>query len=199
MMSIARPQVAASVLAAVLLTSVAGAEQQRFDLNGQLASAGKARPVSLRVLCEPDPHGGAMSLELWVPEANTRKDFDYDHFEGPDAAAGDRALSHVSIPRGKHASEMSAAAAGWYSGENPDTFVFGISQRSHEKGKLATLLEAMRPLDTQLIWVQRGYDDPKRELRATFALDAATIARIHTTIAECLTPHSAKPRSKASA
>jgi len=193
-----RWQILVAFVVLLAVASAAGAEQQRFDLNGQLESAGNARPVSLRVLCEPDPHGGAMSLELWVPEANTRKDFDYDHFEGPDAAAGDRALSHVSIPRGKHASEMSAAAAGWYSGEDPDTFVFGISQRSHEKGKLATLLEAVRPLDTQLIWVQRGYDDPRRELRATFALDAATIARIHTTVAECLTPHSAKPRPKAS-
>ena len=184
-------------IAVSLNNAAARAEQQRFDLNGQLESGGNARAVALRVLCEPDPHGGAMSLELWVPEANTRKDFDYDDFEGPDAAAGNRALSHVSIPRGKHASEMSATAAGWYSGEDPDTFVFGISQRSHQKGQLATLLEALRPLDTQLIWVQRGYDDPKRELRATFALDAATIARIHTTVAECLTPHGVTAKPKA--
>jgi hypothetical protein len=186
-----------SLLVAAVLAGASGAradDLQRFDLNGQLQVAGGTRPVSLRLLCAPDAHGGAISIELWVPQAFTRKDFDYEDFEGPDAPAGNRALTHLSLAGGKSATEIAHPAAGWYSGEDPDTFVFGLSQASHRQGKIAALLQAVTPERTGVTWVQRGFDDPKRDLHATFALDAETVKHIRATVDACLPPAAkAKP------
>src|SRR5262249_19685725 len=158
-------------------TSMARAEEHRLVLEGHLEGAGSPRAVNLRLLCDPDPHGGAISIELWVPQAFKLKDFDYDDFEGPDAAAGEKALPRLRLGGDSRTTEITYPAAGWYSGEeqNTDTFVFGLSQRSHQKGKIATFLEAVDAKRTQLVWVQTGFDDPKRQLRATFALDGATV------------------------
>jgi len=183
------------VLAGILVAfSSARAEQRRLVLDGQLDSAGDTRSASLRILCEPDPHGGAISVELWVPQAYTRKDFDYDDFEGPDAVAGNRALSHVSVSGADGTTEITYPAAGWYSGEDdPNTFVFGVSQRSHQKGKVATLLAAVDARDTRVLWVQKSFRGPTRELRATFALDAEKAKQIRDTVDACLAPL-AKPK-----
>jgi hypothetical protein len=185
------------VLVALFVTMPAAhAELDRLILDGQLHGPGGTRSATLRLLCDPDAHGGAISLELWVPQAFKLKDFDYDDFEGPDAAAGNRTLSGVSVTGGSNPTEIRYAAGGWYSGEDPDTFVFGLSQLSHRQGKIATLLKAIDAQHTQLVWVQTGFDDPKRELRAMFPLDAATVKRIHAAVDVCLAPGAkVKPRS----
>ena len=185
--------VALALIVAMAAAAPARGDLHRLVLDGQLDSGAGRRGVSLRLLCEPAADGGAISLELWVPQASTRKDFDYDDFEGPDAAAGDRALSRVSAIADSRTTEITYPAAGWYSGEDPDTFVFGVSQRSHREGKIATLLGGIDAKSTRLVWVQRGFDDPKRELRSTFPLDAATAARIRDTVGPCL-PHAIKPK-----
>lgn len=174
-----------AVAAAVVAATPTHAELRALVLEGQMQGARGTRSVTLHLECEPDPRGGAISLALWVPQAHPLKDFDYDDFEGPDAAARDRALSHLSLGGGKPTSH---AAAGWYAGEAPDTFVFAVSQRSHQKGPVATLLEGLDDAPAQLVWVQNGFDDPKRELRASFALDAALTGRLRDTADACLTP-----------
>ena len=173
---------------ALAAATMAQAQEHRFELQGHLADAGTGRSVSLRVLCEPDGHGGAMSLELWVPLAGEPKDFDYDDFEGPDAPAGDRPLSRVTFSGPNGAREIAGPAAGWYSGEQPDTFVFGVSQRSHQTGKLASLLGAVDPRHTQLAWVQTSLTDHTHQLRAVFALDRDIVKQIRDTVASCLAP-----------
>ena len=183
-----RTLVLVALAATFALAPAVRAELHQLVLEGQLSSAGGARGVSLHVLCNPDTDGGAISVELWVPQAFKLKDFDYDDFEGPDAAAGDRALSRVSVAGEGGKTEITSAAAGWYSGEDPDTFVFGLSQLSHQQGKIATLLRAVDPKRTQLVWVQAGFNDPKRELRATFTLDPSTVTRLHDTVGVCLAP-----------
>ena len=185
-------------LAAVFAwTPALHADLNRLVLEGRLSGAGNPRDVRLCFLCNPDPDGGALSVELWVPQAYTLKDFDYDDFEGPDAAAGSRALSRVNVSGAGGTTEITHAAAGWYSGEEPDTFVFGLSELSHRQGKIATFLKAIDTKHTQLVWVQTGFDDPQRELRATFALDAATVKHIHDAVDECLAPAAkSKPAAK---
>ncbi len=173
----------------------AHANLNRLVLEGQLASATGTRSATLHILCNPDPDGGAISIELWVPQAFKLKDFAYGDFEGPDAAAGDHELSRVSVVGGTDKTEITHAAAGWYSGEDPDTFVFGLSQLSHQQSQIATLLKAINATRTQLVWVQKGFDDPKREIRATFTLDAATVKRIHETVDVCLAPAARSKRA----
>src|SRR5512135_1769676 len=123
-----RKLIAIALAAACALAAAAYAELDRLVLEGQVSAAGGTRSASLHVLCNPDADGGAISVELWVPQAFKLKDFDYDDFEGPDAVAGDHALSHVSVTGEGGKTEITYAAAGWYSGEDPDTFVFGLSQ-----------------------------------------------------------------------
>jgi hypothetical protein len=183
------PLIGVALALALPAAPPARADLHRLVLDGQIDSAGSTRKVTLRILCDPAADGGAISVELWVPEAAARKDFDYDDFEGPDAAAGDRGLSRVGVSGGTRTTEITHAAAGWYSGEgDPDTFVFGLSQRSHRPGKVATLLAGIDAKHTQLLWIQRAFDDSKRELRARFPLDATTVGRIHDTVGSCLAP-----------
>lgn len=184
-----------ALVAACLLAASAHADPREVVLQGELGTAGGARPASLHVRCEPAANG-VLSFELWVPHASTTNDFDYDDFEGPDAAARDRALSHLTLKGGGDPEETRHAAAGWYAGEEPETFVFGVSDRSHTPGKLTTLARALRPDHTQLTWVQQRLDDASRALEATFALDASTVARLRTTIDPCLTPPAKTPAKK---
>ncbi len=180
-----------AIAAAVVASAPTRAELRTLVLDGQVQGPRGTRSVTLRVLCEPEPQGGAVSLELWVPQAAALKDFDYDDFEGPDAPARDRALSHVSFSGGK---AISHPAAGWYSGDDPDTFVFALSQRSHQQGPVAALLTGLDGTPAQLVWVQHGFDDPKRALRASFALDAALVGRMRDAAGPCLTPSGSAKR-----
>jgi len=184
-------------LAAFLsFAAAAQADLNSLVVAGKVEGQGGTRPATLRLLCNSDPDDGALSIELWVSQAFKLKDFDYDDFEGPDAAAADRALSHVSLVANKGQTEISQAAAGWYSGDDPDTFVFGLSEPSHHAGKVGTLVKAIEAKHKQIVWVQSAFDKSKRELRASFALDAATVKRIHDSLDECLTPSHPKPKSK---
>jgi len=177
-------------VAILLGAAVAAAhgDQRHFALDGTVKSGAGTRAATLRVLCEPSSDGGAISLELWVPEAFKRKDFDYDDFEGPDAVAGGRALSRCTASGPGSHLEIVAAAAGWYSGEDPDTFVFGVSQPSHQKGQVASLLQGIASTTAQLVWVQSAFAAHTDALRATFALDAAGAQQLRATVAPCLAP-----------
>ena len=89
-----RPIIATATLA---MMACAHAELHQFVQDGTLKIGTAAeRSAMLHVNCSPDPDGGALAIELVATEANTRKDFDYDNFEGPDAPAGGKALSHVA-------------------------------------------------------------------------------------------------------
>jgi hypothetical protein len=174
-------------LLAFALASSACAASHEFTQSGKLkVDANAERSATLHAACSPEPSGGALSIELVVPEANTRKDFDYDDFEGPDAAAGNKALSTLTWNTAAGATTIAHAAAGWYASEPPQSFMFGISQPSHHRAEPARLLNAIRTDAGQLTWTQTGFDDAKRQLVARFELDAAAAERLHIALAECL-------------
>jgi hypothetical protein len=167
----------------------ANAELHRFDTAGTVRiGAAAARPATLNTLCSPDPKGGALSIELVVPEANTRKDFDYDDFEGPDAVAGDKVPAHLAWASASAKTEITHPVGGWYAPEPPESFIFGISQLSHRREAAARLLGAVGEAAGTLTWSQGGYTQRERALSATFELDAATAKRLHAAVASCLPP-----------
>jgi hypothetical protein len=180
--------------AAILLATSAGAHAELFKFN-QAGSVqidgGAARNASLAIACSPDSNGGALSIELVVSEANTRKDFDYDDFEGPDAPAQENALSHLAWT-GAYSAEMTQAASGWYAPEPPESFMFGINQMSHQRKPPAKLLDAVASGPGKLVWTQTGFDKATRRLVATFEFDAATAATLHTAVVRCLPINSPK-------
>src|SRR5262249_51814652 len=129
---------------------------------------------------------------LVVPEANTRKDFDYDDFEGPDAAAGSKALSRLSWTSAAGATAISASAGGWYVPDPPDAYTFAVSQLSHRREAAAQLLQAVTGAAGELEWTQTAFDASKRKLVATFTLDATAAQRLHDAAVRCLPINSPK-------
>jgi len=172
---------------ALLLAAPVAAGTREFTHTGTLkVDANTERSATLHLACSPNPDGGALSIELVVPEANSRKDFDYDDFEGPDAPAGDKALSTLAWDSSSGSTSITHPAAGWYAPQPPGSFMFGVSQRSHQRKEPARLLNAIRDEAGQLTWTQTGFDDAKRRLEARFAVDAAAAERLHIAVAECL-------------
>ena len=179
-----RPIIATATLA---MMACAHAELHQFVQDGILKIGTAAeRSAMLHVNCSPDLDGGALAIELVATEANTRKDFDYDNFEGPDAPAGGKALSHVAWTTATGTTQIAHAAAGWYAPEPAQAFMFGISQPSHHREEPARLLNAIRDEPGTLVWTQTGFDDGKRQLVAHFELDAAAVKRLHDAAAVCL-------------
>jgi hypothetical protein len=178
--------------AALAACSAAHAELFKFNQAGTVRiDGGAARDATLAITCSPDAKGGALSIELVVPEANTRKDFDYDDFEGPDAPALEKALSHL-VWSGAYSAELTHAASGWYAPEPPESFMFGITQMSHQRKPPAKLLDAVASGPGKLVWTQTGYDKATRQLVATFDFDAATATALHTAVVRCLPINSPK-------
>lgn len=177
------------VLGAFMLAAAAGAyaESHDFSQAGSVKTdAGAERSATLHLACSPDRDGGALGIELVVPEANTRKDFDYDDFEGPDAAAGGKALSHLTWTGASGMTEIHYPAAGWYAPEPPESFVFGVSQMSHRREPPAKLLAAIGADAGKLVWTQTGFDKATRKLVATFEFDPAAAAKARDAVASCL-------------
>jgi hypothetical protein len=175
------------VVIAALAVIPANAAQREFSQAGKMRiDTGAERSATLHLMCTPDTDGGAVSIELIVPEAYPRKDFDYDDFEGPDAAAGDKALSTLTWTTAAGKTTITHAAAGWYAPEPPDSFMFGVSQLSHRREEPARLLNAIGAEGGQFTWQQAAFDKSKRQLVAHFDLDAAAAQRLHTAVAECL-------------
>src|SRR5512141_1091855 len=135
---IVRSIVATATLA---MMACAHAELHQFVHDGTMKiDAGAERSAMLHVNCSPDPAGGALAIELVATEANTRKDFDFDNFEGPDAPAGGKTLSHIAWTTTAGTTQIAHAAAGWYAPEPAQSFMFGISQLSHHREEPARLL-----------------------------------------------------------
>jgi hypothetical protein len=175
-----------SILAASALT-LASAGFQQFAQSGTMKiGTDQERRAFLHVDCSPDRDGGALSIELVAAAANTRKDFDYEDFEGPDAPAGAKALSHIAWTTAAGTTEITHAAAGWYAPEPPESFMFGVSQISHHREEPARLIAAIGAEPGRLVWTQTGFDDAKRQLVASFELDAAAVKRLHNAASSCL-------------
>ena len=174
------------ILSLVLLSTSALADPHTFDHAGRLKVADATeRDATLHISCTPEAGGGAISIELVIPEANTRKDFDYDDFEGPDAAAASKALSQITWTSSAGATPITHVASGWYSPDPPQSFRFGVSQLSHHREPPAQLLGAIRQAGA-LVWTQSAADASGARLVATFALDAAAAQRLHDAVATCL-------------
>ena len=146
--------------------------------------ASAERASTLHIACSSDRDGGALYFEITVPEANTKKDFGYDDFEGPDAKPG--ALSRVEWIGAGRSTKITSTAAGSYTVEPAEGFRFEIAERSRRKSAPATLLAGADGTAAKLVWTQSSYDKSKRTLVATFAFDADESAHVRDTVKACL-------------
>jgi hypothetical protein len=181
------PILAVAAALAMIACTRGHAELHQFVQDGTLKiDQGTPRPAMLHVNCSPDSNGGALSIDLVVTEANARKDFDYDDFEGPDAPAKSKALSHIVWTTATGTTQIAQPASGWYAPTPAQSFMFSVSQLSHHREEPARLLNVIRDEPGTLVWTQTGFDNAKRQLVATFELDAAAVKRLHDAAAVCL-------------
>lgn len=185
-----------ALAAACCVTAVAHAEPQRLTLTGTVQTTGEPREATLRIVCDPGPDG-VLGLELWVPKAFELKDFDYDDFEGPDAAARTRLLSSLVLQSTAGSTRNAFAVTGWYAGDDPNTFVFGVSGAPYSYSGVAAIFRDVASDRDELVWSQRSFRKPERTLRAAFPLDVATGTRLRATVGPCLaTARKASPPKK---
>ena len=185
-----------TLVRAVILAASTAAHAESYDFThpGTVRiDGGAGRATTLQVGCSPQSDGGVLSLEFMVTEANTRKDFDYDDFEGPDAVAADKPLAHlVWTPASGASTEITRGNGGWYIPEPAEAFMFSINQLSHHREPPAKLMAAVGPDAGRLTWTITGFDKPTRKLVATFDLDAAAAKKVHDTVVTCLPINSPK-------
>ncbi|HEX6834856.1 MAG TPA: hypothetical protein VF132_15060 [Rudaea sp.] len=181
------------LLAAIATNACAAGDLREIRLDGRLHGAAATTGAQLHVFCSPTADG-ALGVELIVPDAQARKDFDYDDFEGPDAPAAMKALSRISVSGESGKTEITHAAAGWYGVAPASSFVFGANQKAMLRGKLADLFGTLDGQRGHLVWVQTAFDDSRRELRAAFDFDDATARKLRGVVTACLAA-TEKPRS----
>lgn len=181
----------AALFAGVAATNANGEEKaadgeavlRRYAIDG---IAGDGTPVRAELLCHPDRRGGAISLHLLVAKALSRGDLDYEAFEGPDAPARDADLTRLELRSEGADASLERTAAGWFGGDEPGTFVLGVSELSGKPSPLASLLGRIGTSPAQLTWTQTGFADRHRRLVARFELDAARAKSLRDAVAPCL-------------
>jgi hypothetical protein len=172
------------LLGFILAASAAHADGDVTEAGSLRIDNGAERPSTVHIGCSSDAKGGALFVEITVPDANTKKDFGYDDFEGPDSPAGK--LSRIEWIGATKTASVTTAAAGSYIPDPPEAFRFEIAERSRRKSAPATLLAGADGTAAKLVWTQSSYDKSKRTLVATFALDADDSAHVHDAVEACL-------------
>jgi hypothetical protein len=135
------------------------------------------QPVSLHVAClaGSDP----FQIELIVPGAAERNDFDYADFEEPGARAAGVALSNVTWTTASSSVSLNAAVAGSY--DPQAAFAFRL-----KADEWTSVLSALDTEPGTLVWTQSAFDDLNQRFVATFNLDAGATAALRNSIDLCL-------------
>ena len=165
------------------MSSAAVADGDFMKSGAMKVDNGPERAATLHIGCSSDANG-ALLVELVIPDANTRKDFDYDDFEGPDAHAGARSRIEWITTTGK--TSITTDVAGSYIPNPPEAFQFGLDEDSHKHSKGATLIASIKSEPGTLVWTQSSDDKSKRALVATFNLDADDAKKASDTTRACL-------------
>jgi hypothetical protein len=168
----------------ILVASAAHADGDVTKNGSMHIDNGAERVSTVHIGCSSDAHGGALVVEITVPDAYTKKDFSYDDFEGPDSPAG--ALSRIEWITAKNTTRIATKAAGSYVPDPPDAFRFEIAELARRKSAPATLLAGADGTTAKLVWTQSSYDKSKRTLIATFAFDANESAHVRDGVKACL-------------
>ena len=113
------------------LASLAHADGDVTKTGSLRVDEGAERASTVHIGCSSDAHGGALVVEITVPDANTKKDFGYDDFEGPDSPAGK--LSHVEWITPAKTTSVTTSAAGSYIPDPPEAFRFEIAELEAER------------------------------------------------------------------
>ena len=112
---------------------------------------GKATPDAVKFYCSPKSDKtsrGALGLDISVTSAKTLAPFNFDDFEGPDAAANGKKLVKATIVRAGKPQVFTFSQSGSYA--TAETFAFGVANDSRlARSPARSLLEALgEPADS---------------------------------------------------
>jgi hypothetical protein len=126
--------------------------------------------------------GGALSAQLMLV-AESAPDFPFDAFEGPRAPASFQPSATLKVGDQSFAS---SAVAGWYSGDMPGAFVFGIASTPGSLAAINQVAAALSKPGATLDWVQQSNNFQTPPIIAHFALDAAQTSTLKRIASPCL-------------
>lgn len=167
---------------------------ETLTLRGEAWTGADQRPVRFTFLCsanEGPQVTGVLGVDLAVPHhATLRPVFDFDAFEGPDAAAGPQTRLETTAEGATLRLHIAVSGSIGVAEDSP--FVFSaIAARRQDAARLAELSRLLAPLTRgagQFTWTQ---DQPRAggaAIRARLAVTAADAARLHQLLAPCLGP-----------
>ena len=177
-----------SALCTMLPLSTHADALKSVHLSGNATTPVGERPAQLYLYCQPDKNG-TLGLELTLRDADSIKGFDFAPFEGPDAPAAAKALSHLHATGGSDDIDAQMAANGRYSAEITGGFVFGLNQITGKPGKLSDIVQVLSKPNSRLSWKQQSYVKTGVPLDARFNIADATAQHIRETVAACLPSH----------
>jgi hypothetical protein len=138
------------------------------------AKLGEAEvPATLQLTCTSGA-GGAVTWTLLVQQKDTLVGFDFDAFEGPDATAADKALSHLELEGGMLRTAFDTAQGGYYT--DGSTFAFEVSAPANSASQAGLLAETVDPTTQAIRWIVRSPDGADRRIEASVPANGAARA-----------------------
>ena len=138
------------------------------------ATLGEAEvPAVLQLTCTSGT-GGAVTWTLSVQQKDALVGFDFDAFEGPDATAADKALSHLELQGGMLRTAFDTAQGGYYT--DASTFAFELSAPANSASQAGLLAETVDPTTESIRWIVRAPDGSDRRIEAIVPAKGASLA-----------------------
>jgi hypothetical protein len=181
----------------LILLALAGPALARpgetLTLPGEARIGEDQRPVRFTFLCSANdgPHvTGVLGVDLAVPRhATLRPVFDFDAFEGPDAAAGRR--TRLETAAEGSALRLQLAVSGSIGVAEDAPFIFSaIAARRQDAARLAELSRLLAPLTqgaATFTWSQGQTRSGGATIQARIEVSAADAPRLREMLAPCLT------------
>lgn len=165
---------------------------ETLTLPGEARTGADQRAVRFTFLCSANDGPqvtGVLGVELAVPRHDTlRSAFDFDAFEGPDAAAGTRTRLEATAEGSTLRLQTAVSGAIGVAEDSP--FVFSaIAARRQNAARLAELSRLLAPLTRgagQFAWTQDQGRAGGAAIQARLAVTAADAARLHQLLGPCL-------------
>jgi hypothetical protein len=150
-------------------------------VHGTVTTSSGDHPAWFSLMCTQGA-GGALSAQLMLV-AESAPDFPFDAFEGPRAPASFQPSATLKVGDQSFAS---SAVAGWYSGDMPGAFVFGIASTPGSLAAINQVAAALSKPGATLDWVQQSNNFQTPPMIAHFALDAAQTSTLKRIASPCL-------------
>lgn len=152
-------------------------------LHGTVTTESGEHPAWFMLMCTQGS-GGALSLQLSLV-GDTAPGFPFDAFEGPRAPASFQPSAELRVGQQSFAQ---VAVSGWYGGDGPGVFVFGIAAAPGQHNAATGVAAALSKPGVTFTWIQNSGNAQTPPLMAKFTPDATQSRALQRIAAPCL-PH----------